>query len=142
MTCFFSRKKIRIEWMLILYLFICLKWRGEWQAGIKCGRADWSLSALKSKPSSDQMKYVLIFSLDTRDLSWADILNVESIDKFPQPIPYKTHEEGLQMVKDLTIARRFQMQKLAVDMLSIVDQFHSNVCVLVVIFPLLHSLFL
>lgn len=31
------------------------------------------------------------------------------------------------MVKDLTVARRFIMQKLAVGMLNIVDQFHTEV---------------
>lgn len=31
------------------------------------------------------------------------------------------------MVKDLTLARRFVMQKLAVGMLSILDQLHNEV---------------
>lgn len=50
-----------------------------------------------------------------------------SINEFPQPIAYETHHEGLKMVKDLTVARRFMMQKLAVGMLNIIDQFHLDV---------------
>lgn len=56
------------------------------------------------------------------------MLLVRSIDEFPHPIAYKTHKVGLKLVKDLTVARRFIMQKLAVGMLNIVDQFHLNVC--------------
>lgn len=66
------------------------------------------------------------------------MLLVRSINEFPQPIAYKTHKVGLKMVKDLTIARRFIMQKLAVGMLNIVDQFHAEVCNLVLIFYFLH----
>lgn len=32
------------------------------------------------------------------------------------------------MVQDLTLARRFIMQKLAVGMLNIIDQLHTKVC--------------
>lgn len=62
------------------------------------------------------------------------MLLVRSINEFPQPIAYKTHKVGLKMVKDLSVARRFIMQKLAVGMLNIVDQFHAEVCDLVLIF--------
>lgn len=55
------------------------------------------------------------------------MLLVRSINEFPQPIAYRTHKIGLKMVKDLNVARRFIMQKLAVGMLNIVDQFHSEV---------------
>lgn len=53
---------------------------------------------------------------------------VRPINEFPHPIAYKTHQVGLKLVQDLTVARRFIMQKLAVGMLNIVDQFHLNVC--------------
>lgn len=56
------------------------------------------------------------------------MLLVRSIDEFPHPVAYKTHQVGLKLVKDLTAARRFIMQKLVVGMLNIVDQFHLNVC--------------
>lgn len=56
------------------------------------------------------------------------MLLVRSIYEFPQPIAYKTHQAGLKMVKDLTVARRFIMQKLTIGVLSIVDQLHPNVC--------------
>lgn len=56
------------------------------------------------------------------------MLLVRSIDEIPQPIAYKTHNAGLRMVEDLSVARRFIMQKLAVGMLNIVDQFHTEVC--------------
>ncbi|TKY55778.1 Histone-lysine N-methyltransferase SUVR5 [Spatholobus suberectus] len=103
-----------------------VKWRGKWQAGIKCARADWPLSTLKAKPTHDRKKYFVIFFPHTRNYSWADMLLVRSTDEFPQPIAYKTHQTGLTMVKDLTVARRFIMQKLAIGVLSIIDQLHPN----------------
>ncbi|GMY11618.1 histone-lysine N-methyltransferase SUVR5 isoform X1 [Fagus crenata] len=103
-----------------------VKWRGKWQAGIRCSRADWPLSTLKAKPTHDRKKYFVVFFPHTRNYSWADMLLVRSINEFPQPIAYKTHKVGLKMVKDLTVARRFIMQKLAVGMLNIVDQFHTE----------------
>ncbi|XP_021900764.1 histone-lysine N-methyltransferase SUVR5-like, partial [Carica papaya] len=52
------------------------------------------------------------------------MLLVRSINELPEPIAYRTHKIGLKMVKDLTVARRYIMQKLAVGMLNIIDQFH------------------
>ncbi|XP_031270722.1 histone-lysine N-methyltransferase SUVR5 isoform X6 [Pistacia vera] len=106
-----------------------VKWRGKWQAGIRCARADWPLSTLKAKPTHDRKKYFVIFFPHTRNYSWADMLLVQSINEFPQPIAYRTHKVGLKMVKDLTVARRYIMQKLAVGMLNIVDQFHTEALV-------------
>ncbi|XP_050388132.1 histone-lysine N-methyltransferase SUVR5 [Argentina anserina] len=103
-----------------------VKWRGKWQAGIRCARADWPLSTLRAKPTHDRKKYVVIFFPHTRNYSWADMLLVRSIDEIPQPIAYKTHNAGLRMVDDLSVAHRFIMQKLAVGMLNIVDQFHTE----------------
>lgn len=103
-----------------------VKWRGKWQAGIRCARADWPLSTLKAKPTHDRKKYFVIFFPHTRNYSWADMLLVRSIDEFPEPNAYRTHKIGLKMVKDLNVARRFIMQKLAVGMLNIVDQFHTE----------------
>lgn len=69
------------------------------------------------------------------------MLLVRSINEFPQPIAYRTHKVGLKMVKDLSVARRYIMQKLSVGMLNIVDQFHSEVCFLVFVsFVILLSL--
>lgn len=92
------------------------------------------MSTLKAKPTHDRKKYFVVFFPHTRNYSWADMLLVRSINEFPQPIAYKTHKVGLKMVKDLTVARRFIMQKLAVGMLNIVDQFHTEVCDLVLTF--------
>ncbi|XP_029127593.1 histone-lysine N-methyltransferase SUVR5 isoform X3 [Cajanus cajan] len=103
-----------------------VKWRGKGQAGIRCARADWPLSTLKAKPTHGRKKYFVIFFPNTRIYSWADMLLVRSIDEFPHPIAYKTHQVGLKLVKDLTVARRFIMQKLVVGMLNMVDQFHFN----------------
>ncbi|XP_054823931.1 LOW QUALITY PROTEIN: histone-lysine N-methyltransferase SUVR5 [Prosopis cineraria] len=103
-----------------------VKWRGKWQAGIRCARADWPLSTLKAKPTHGRKKYFVIFFPHTRNYSWADMMLVRSINEFPQPIAYKTHQAGLKMVKDLSVARRFIMQKLAVGMLNIIDQFHLD----------------
>ncbi|KAJ4827585.1 hypothetical protein Tsubulata_004814 [Turnera subulata] len=101
-----------------------VKWRGKWQAGIRCSRTDWPLSTLKAKPTHDRKKYFVIFFPHTRNYSWADTLLVQPISEFPQPIAYKTHNIGQKMVKDLSVARRFIMKKLAVGMLNIIDQLH------------------
>lgn len=103
-----------------------VKWRGKWQTGIRCARADWPLSTLRAKPTHDRKKYFVIFFPHTKNYSWADMLLVRSIDEYPHPIAYKTHKIGLKMVKDLTVARHFIMQKLAVSMLNVVDQFNTE----------------
>ncbi|XP_022751346.1 histone-lysine N-methyltransferase SUVR5-like isoform X2 [Durio zibethinus] len=103
-----------------------VKWRGKWQAGIRCARADWPLSTLKAKPTHDRKQYFVIFFPHTRNYSWADIQLVQSINEFPQPIAYRSHKVGLKMVRDLSVARRYIMQKLAVSMLNIIDQFHCE----------------
>ncbi|XP_050205052.1 histone-lysine N-methyltransferase SUVR5 [Mercurialis annua] len=103
-----------------------VKWRGKWQAGIRCARADWPLTTLRAKPTHDRKKYFVVFFPNTRNYSWADMLLVRSIIEYPHPIAYRTHKIGLKMVKDLNIARRFIMKKLAVGMLNIIDQFHTE----------------
>ena len=55
------------------------------------------------------------------------MLLVRSINEFPQPIAYRSHKVGLKMVRDLTVARRYIMQKLSVGMLNIIGQFHCEV---------------
>lgn len=69
----------------------------------------------------------MIFFPHTRNYSWADTQLVQSIDEFPEPIAYRSHNVGLKMVRDLAVARRYIMRKLAVGMLNVVDQFHSLV---------------
>lgn len=126
---------------MLICVSLSLQWEGKWNAGIKCAMADWPLSIVKAKPThvDEQSKCFVIFSPETRSFSWVDMLLVQSIDKFPQPIAYKTYQEGLQMVQDLGIARQFIMQKLAVEMLYMVDQLHLNVCFWWCYFPLLHT---
>lgn len=106
-----------------------VKWRGKWQAGIRCARADWPLTTLRGKPTHDRKKYFVIFFPHTKNYSWADMQLVRSIYEFPDPIAYKSHKVGVKMVKDLTVARRNIMRKLTIGMLNIVDQFHSEVVV-------------
>ncbi|KAK2987494.1 hypothetical protein RJ640_012153 [Escallonia rubra] len=101
---------------------VWVKWRGKWQAGIRCARTDWPLSTLKAKPTHDRKQYLVIFFPRTRNYSWADVLLVRPISEYPEPIAYKTHKVGVKMVKDLTLARRFIMQRLAVSMLNVIDQ--------------------
>ncbi|KAK4393382.1 Histone-lysine N-methyltransferase SUVR5 [Sesamum angolense] len=105
---------------------VWVKWRGKWQSGIRCARADWPLPTLKAKPTHDRKQYLVIFFPRTRNYSWADVLLVRPINEFPQPIAYKTHKVGVKMVKDLTLARRFIMQKLAVSMLNVLDQLNRE----------------
>ncbi|GMP28219.1 hypothetical protein CsSME_00003856 [Camellia sinensis var. sinensis] len=110
-------------------LAVWVKWRGKWQAGIRCARVDWPLSTVKAKPTHDRKKYLVIFFPRTRNYSWADVLLVRPINEFPEPIAYKTHKVGVKLVKDLTLAHRFIMQKLAVGMLNIIDQLHTKALV-------------
>ncbi|GMH25242.1 hypothetical protein Nepgr_027085 [Nepenthes gracilis] len=110
-------------------LALWVKWRGKWQAGIKCVRADWPLATVKAKPTHDRKNYIVIFFPHSRNYSWADTLLVCSINEFPQPIVHKSHKVGVLLVKDLTVARRFIMQKLAVGMLNIIDQLHLQVLI-------------
>ncbi|XP_073061869.1 histone-lysine N-methyltransferase SUVR5-like isoform X1 [Primulina eburnea] len=108
---------------------VWVKWRGKWQSGIRCARADWPLLTVKAKPTHDRKQYLVIFFPRTRNYSWADVQLVRPISEYPEPIAYKTHKVGLKMVKDLTLARRFIMQKLAVSMLNILDQLHLEALV-------------
>ncbi|KAL9265412.1 Histone-lysine N-methyltransferase SUVR5-like protein [Drosera capensis] len=101
-----------------------VKWGGKWRAGIKCEKADWPLAIVQAKPTHDGKSYVVIFFPCMKNYSWADTLLICPIDKRPEPIVHPSHEIGVQMVKDLTVARRFIMQKLAVGMLNIIDQLH------------------
>ena len=126
------------------FLFPCwhfsaprVQWRGKWQAGIKCERADWPLATVKAKPTHDRKNYVVIFFPHKKNYSWADTLLVCSIDEFPQPIAHRSHKVGVQLVEDLTVARRFIMKKLVIGMLNIVDQLPLQVNNLVFCFYLL-----
>ncbi|EPS69658.1 hypothetical protein M569_05106, partial [Genlisea aurea] len=108
---------------------VWVKWRGKWEPGIKCARVDWPLSTLKAKPTHDRKQYLVIFFPRTRNYSWADVLLIRSIDELPKPIAYTSHVVGVKMVKDLSVASRFIMQKLAVAMLNILDQLNREALV-------------
>ncbi|KAK9749926.1 hypothetical protein RND81_02G160000 [Saponaria officinalis] len=99
-----------------------VKWRGKWQAGIKCERADWPLATVKAKPTHGRKSYIVIFFPHSRNYSWADTLLVCAIDELPQPIAHRSHKAGVQLVADLTVARRFILKKLVIGVLNIVDQ--------------------
>ncbi|CAN8287794.1 unnamed protein product [Cochlearia groenlandica] len=106
-----------------------VKWRGKWQAGIRCAIADCPLSTLRGKPTHDRKEYFVVFFPHTKNYSWADMQLVRSIDELPDPIAYKSHKIGVKLVRDLTAARRYIMRKLTVRMFKIVDQFHSEVVI-------------
>ncbi|XP_058753614.1 histone-lysine N-methyltransferase SUVR5-like [Vicia villosa] len=106
---------------------VWFKWKGKWHAGIKCARDDLPMSTQKDKPVDDnQNKYFTIFSPDIKNYCWVKMISVQSINEFPQPIAYETHQDGLKIVQDLTIARRFTMQNLLIEMINIVEQIHSH----------------
>lgn len=69
------------------------------------------------------------------------MLLVRPINEFPQPIAYKSHKVGMRMVKDLTLARRFIMQKLAVGVLNILEQLNREVCFQVPTFMCIYIFF-
>ncbi|RWR95661.1 SET domain-containing protein [Cinnamomum micranthum f. kanehirae] len=102
-----------------------VKWRGKWQAGIRCPTVDWPLSTVKAKPTHGRKQYIVVFFPHSRIHCWADISLVCSINKLPEPLAYGTHFSGMELVKDLTVPRRYIMQKLAVAMLNISDHLHT-----------------
>ncbi|KAJ6827109.1 histone-lysine N-methyltransferase SUVR5 [Iris pallida] len=103
-----------------------VKWRGKWQTGFQCPRIDCPLPTLRAKPTHERKKYIAIFFPRTRRYSWADVLLVRPINEFPEPLASGTHRKWRKLVKDLTIPHRFIMQKLAVAMLNISDQLHTE----------------
>ncbi|ONK68314.1 uncharacterized protein A4U43_C05F10060 [Asparagus officinalis] len=103
-----------------------VKWRGKWQSGFQCPRVDCPLQTLRAKPTHDRKKYIAIFFPRSRRYSWADLLLIRSINEFPEPLASGTHRKWRKLVKDLATPRRYVMQKLAVAMLNISDQLHTE----------------
>lgn len=101
---------------------VWVKWRGKWQAGIRCARSDWPLSTIRAKPTHERKQYLVIFFPRKRNYSWADVLLLRPINELPEPIAYRSHNVGVKIVKDLTVARRFIMQKIAVSMINTIEQ--------------------
>ncbi|KAL6634993.1 hypothetical protein ACP70R_027664 [Stipagrostis hirtigluma subsp. patula] len=101
-----------------------VKWRGKWQAGIRCCRVDCPLPTLKAKPTHDRKSYIVVFFPRTRTYSWVDMLLVLPIEQYPLPLVNGTHRKWRNLVKDLSVPRRFVMQKLAIAMLNLSDELH------------------
>lgn len=101
-----------------------VKWRGKWQTGIRCCRVDCPLPTLKAKPTHDRKSYIVVFFPRTKTYSWVDMLLVLPIEECPFPLVNGTHRKWRKMVKDLSVPRRFIMQKLAISMLSLSDELH------------------
>uniref|UniRef100_A0ACD5YR58 Uncharacterized protein n=1 Tax=Avena sativa TaxID=4498 RepID=A0ACD5YR58_AVESA len=103
-----------------------VKWRGKWQTGIQCCRVDYPLSTLKAKPTINRKSYIVVFFPRTRTYSWVDMLLVLPIDEYPVPLVSGTHRNWRKLVKDLSVPRRFIMQKLAISMLNVGDELHTE----------------
>ncbi|KAJ1280652.1 hypothetical protein BS78_04G249300 [Paspalum vaginatum] len=101
-----------------------VKWRGKWQTGIRCCRVDCPLATLKAKPTIDRKSYIVVFFPRTKTYSWVDMLLVLPIEECPLPLVNGTHRKWRKMVKDLSVPRRFIMQKLAISMLNLSDELH------------------
>ncbi|KAL6911349.1 hypothetical protein ACP4OV_000154 [Aristida adscensionis] len=101
-----------------------VKWRGKWQTGIRCCRVDYPLPTLKAKPTHDRKSYIVVFFPRTRTYSWVDMLLVLPIEQYPLPLVNGTHRKWRNLVKDLSVPRRFIMQKLAILMLNFIDELH------------------
>ncbi|EEC73866.1 hypothetical protein OsI_08640 [Oryza sativa Indica Group] len=106
-----------------------VKWRGKWQTGIQCFRVDCPLSTLKAKPTHGRKSYIIVFFPRTRTYSWVDMLLVRPIEEYPLPLVNGTHRKWRKLVKDLSIPRRFIMQKLAISMLNFSDELHTEAVV-------------
>ncbi|GJM86594.1 hypothetical protein PR202_ga02465 [Eleusine coracana subsp. coracana] len=100
------------------------QWRGKWQTGIRCCRADCPLPTLKAKPTHDRKSYIVVFFPRTRTYSWVDMLLVLPIEESPLPLVNGTHRKWRKLVKDLSVPRRFIMQKIAISMLNLSDELH------------------
>ncbi|KAI3785003.1 hypothetical protein L1987_44111 [Smallanthus sonchifolius] len=105
---------------------VWVKWRGKWQAGIRCARSDWPLLTVRAKPTHDRKQYLVIFFPRKRNYSWADVLLLRPINEYPEPIAYRSHNVAVKAVKDLTLARRYIMQKIAVSMINTIEQLNSE----------------
>ncbi|KAJ0754235.1 putative [histone H3]-lysine(4) N-trimethyltransferase transcription factor C2H2 family [Helianthus annuus] len=105
---------------------VWVKWRGKWQAGIRCSRSDWPLSTVRAKPTHDRKQYLVIFFPRKRNYSWADVLLLRPINEYPEPIAYRSHNVAVKVVKDLTVARRYIMQKIAVSLINTIEQLTSE----------------
>jgi hypothetical protein len=55
------------------------------------------------------------------------MLLVLPIEECPLPLVNGTHRKWRKLVKDLTVPRRFIMQKLAISMLNFSDELHIEV---------------
>lgn len=122
--------------VLLLYLntlcvhsppFHVKQWRGKWQTGIRCCRADCPLPTLKAKPTHDRKSYIVVFFPRTKTYSWVDMLLILPIEDSPVPLVNGTHRKWRKLVKDLSLPRRFIMQKLAISMLNFSDELHIEV---------------
>ncbi|CAN6280243.1 unnamed protein product [Urochloa humidicola] len=101
-----------------------VKWRGKWQTGIRCCRVDYPLTTVKAKPTHDRKSYIVVFFPRTKTYSWVDMLLVAPIEESPSPLVNGTHRKWRKLVKDLSIPRRFIIQKLAISMLNLSDELH------------------
>lgn len=113
-------------WMCFI-LFMWKQWRGKWQTGIRCCRADCPLPTLRAKPTHDRKSYVVVFFPRTKTYSWVDMLLVLPIEECPLPLVNGTHRKWRKLVKDLNIPRRLNMQNLAVFMINLIDELHIEV---------------
>ncbi|GKA97846.1 histone-lysine N-methyltransferase SUVR5 isoform X1 [Tanacetum coccineum] len=105
---------------------VWVKWRAKWQAGIRCARSDWPLSTVRAKPTHERKQYLVIFFPRKRNHIWADVLLLRPINEYPEPIAYRSHKAGVKVVKDLTLARRYIMQKFAVSMINTIEQLNTE----------------
>ncbi|XP_078441821.1 histone-lysine N-methyltransferase SUVR5 isoform X2 [Wolffia australiana] len=101
-------------------------WGGKWQTCIRCSRADYPLSSLKAKPKNERKSYLVVFFPDTRTYSWVDTQLLHPIDELPASLTCDSHDTWTALVRDLTLPRRCIIQKLALLMLDVSDQLHTE----------------
>lgn len=101
-----------------------------WQTGFQCPRIDCPLQTLRAKPTHERKKYIAVFFPRKRRYNWTDLHLILPISEYPQPLASGTHRKWRKLVEDLTMPCRYIMQKLAVAILNITDQLHTEVCIL------------
>ncbi|KAH9327214.1 hypothetical protein KI387_007392, partial [Taxus chinensis] len=110
-------------------LALWVKWRGKWQAGIQCSMDDCPSSTVKAMPTYGRKTYIVVYFPNSRSHCWTDSQLACTISEKPEPLAFGTHEIGQELVKDLSIPRRYMLQKLAINMLEASDQLHVEAVV-------------
>ncbi|CAM6129157.1 unnamed protein product [Calypogeia fissa] len=101
-----------------------VKWRGKWEAAIRCSVIDCPPTTLKAKPNYSKKKHVVAYFPSARLFSWVDTQHTCPIGENPVPLLAGTHFTQREAVKDGFLPRRRMLLKLGGEILDISDRLH------------------